>query len=286
MAVRTELCQFPTADGGTLHGLLFSPEDATGRADLVALTVHGVSGSFYRGFLPRLAQDLAGHGQPVMTMNTRGHDWVAPGIGAQLWGAAHEKLEDSLLDLDGALAFLAGRGFRRFVLIGHSLGGVKVVYYQGTRQRADIAGVATFSAPKIYYPARGEREPDTFRLLAEAEAMIEAERGDDYLKDTARVGIFTPGTYINKYGNHGRSDVRPHAGRLGCPLLSTAGSLETPDFAEHAREMAAAAGAGQGAAHVVEGADHYYTGHLDDLLGLTEPWLERVASSAVGSGGR
>ena len=40
-----------------------------------------------------------------------------------------------LPDLDGALEFLTKQSYRRFILIGHSLGAIKSIIYQGTRRR-------------------------------------------------------------------------------------------------------------------------------------------------------
>ena len=40
------------------------------------------------------------------------------------------------------------RGYRRFILIGHSLGAIKSIIYQGTRQRADVVGIVSCSAPQ------------------------------------------------------------------------------------------------------------------------------------------
>ena len=42
--------------------------------------------------------------------------------------------------------------------------------------------------------------------------------------------LFSAATYVNKYGKHENNDVRPHAGRLGCPHLAIAGGAEHPFF--------------------------------------------------------
>ena len=50
--------------------------------------------------------------------------------------------------------------------------------------------------------------------------------------------MFCARTYVNKYGKHENNDVRPHAGRLGCPHLAIAGGAEHPFFPEYAKELA------------------------------------------------
>ena len=64
-----------------------------------------------------------------------------------------------LPDLDGALEFLTKQSYRRFILIGHSLGAIKSIIYQGTRRRPDIVGIVSCSAPRQFYSERAARQP-------------------------------------------------------------------------------------------------------------------------------
>ena len=112
MSIQTELCRFRTPDGETLHGALFRPADPAPPSDLALVLVHGVALSFYTGPLPPVGQMLAERGYHVLVANNRGHDWVSR-AGADLTGfggAAYERIEDCLADLDGTLDALAARG--------------------------------------------------------------------------------------------------------------------------------------------------------------------------------
>jgi pimeloyl-ACP methyl ester carboxylesterase len=282
VTVRTELCDLSASDGETLHGLLFTPGDSGRASDVAFVLVHGVAMNFYTGPLPVVGQLVAEQGYSALSMNTRGHDWICrASTGTGFGGAAFEAMEDCLLDLDGALGWLGERGYRRFVLFGHSLGGVKVLYYQGHRRRRDVSGVVSCSTPKHFYSHRAGEQADFAGHIAEAEALVAAARGDELLRAPAGsgMGLFSARTYVNKYGREERTDVRPHAGRLGCPLLATAGSRE-PAFVAHARELVAAAGPEGGACVVVEGAEHFYRGHTDVLASEVLRWLERAIASA------
>ena len=275
MVLRTEVCELPTSDGEMLHGLLFTPEEGGGSSDLAFVLVHAVAMNFYTGPLPVVGQLLAEQGYSALSMNTRGHDWICrAGEGTEFGGATFEAIEDCLLDLDGGLAWLGERGYARFVLFGHSLGGVKVLYYQGHCLRSDVSEVVSCSTPKHFYSHRLQEQPDFAGHIAEAEALLAAGRGDELLQAPAGsgMGLFSARTYVNKYGAEERTDVRPHAARLGCPLLATAGSRE-PAFVEHARELAAAAGSEGGHCVVVEGAEHFYRGYTDVLTDAVVRWL-------------
>jgi pimeloyl-ACP methyl ester carboxylesterase len=278
MSITTELCRFATADGQTLHGLLFGPADAAPAADLAVVAIHGVAMNFYSGPQLVVGQMLAERGYHALVANNRGHDWVSrAGDLTAFGGASYERIEDCLLDLDGTLRWLAERGYRRYVLFGHSLGGIKALYYQGNRQRSDVVGLVSCSTPRQYYRARAEEQPDFEERMAGAEAQVAAGRGDEFLwaPTTGAPGLFTAQTYVNKYGRHEHNDVRPYAARLGCPLLATAGSAEFHFFPDLARELAALA-APRGTCEIVEGANHFYSGRLPLLADVVAVWLARL----------
>src|SRR3954452_5896939 len=113
MSIHTELWHWRTADGETLHGLLFRPVHAPTPADLAVVLVHGVAMNYYTGPLPIVGQALAERGYHCLSANSRGHDWVSrAGDLTAFGGAAYERIEDCLADLDGTLAALAERGYR------------------------------------------------------------------------------------------------------------------------------------------------------------------------------
>ena len=54
--------------------------------------------------------------------------------------------------------------------------------------------------------------------------------------------------------------MRPHAARLGCPLLVTAGEIEAAYFREYAHELNDVAGPEGCTCIIVPGANHFYAG--------------------------
>lgn len=279
MARQAELLSFVTSDRETLHGLLFRA-DAPRRADLALVMVHGVAMSFYTGPLPVFAEALAERGHTAFSINTRGHDWIArAGDLTAFGGATCESFEDCLLDVDAAIRRLQQEGFARFVLVGHSLGSVKSLYYQGVRRRDDVAGVVSCSAPKQFYAARAAEDPEFEARMATAEERVAKGEGEEFLWAPASgaTGLFTCRTYVNKYGRHHTTDVRPHAAALGCPLLVTAGEVEAAYFREYARELTEAAGPDACTCVMVPGANHFYAGREPVVIDAIDGWLrERV----------
>jgi pimeloyl-ACP methyl ester carboxylesterase len=273
MSIHTQLCTFKTTDNERLHGLLFMPPGD--RSDLALVLVHGVAMNFYLPPLVTFGEKLTERRYHCFVINTRGHDWIArAGNLTKFGGSAYENLEDCLFDLDGALAYLNKQGYRRFIFVGHSLGAIKSIIYQGTRQRADVVGVISCSAPKQFYSERIGRQPQFRETIEKAEAMVTEGRGEELMSIAvgATPGIFTARTHLNKYGKDDRNDCRPYAKQLGCPLLAIVGSAEPKFFHEYAQELAAAAGANS-SYKIVDGGNHFYNRHTSEIVKIIYQWL-------------
>ena len=275
MSCQTEICTFKTSDNERLHGALLTPPESP--ADLALVFVHGVAMNFYLPPLFLFGQELAARGYHCFVINTRGHDWICrAGNLTRFGGSAYENLEDCVADLDGALAFLGARGYRRFVLVGHSLGAIKSIIYQGTRRRSDMAGIVSCSAPKQFYSERIARQPKFRELIEQAESMVSDGRGDDLMSVAvgATPGIFSARTHLDKYGKDDRNDCRPYAKSLGCPLLAIVGSAEPKLFHEYAQEIVANAGA-NATYEQVDGGNHFYNRHIAQIVEVIDRWLRR-----------
>ena len=179
-------------------------------------------------------------------------------------------------DLDGALECLTRQGYKRFILIGHSLGCIKSLMYQGSRRRRDVVGVVSCSCPKQFYSARAMEQPEFKQLMAQAEEKVAQGKGEEIIWAPASgaMGMFCARTYVNKYGKHENNDVRPHAGRLGCPHFAIAGGAEHPFFPEYAKELAEASGE-NGSYRIVPGSNHFYDKHEPEVIEMIMQWLEQ-----------
>ena len=277
MNYQTQILTFTTADNERLHGALLTPPNKT--SDTALIFVHGVAMNFYLPPLFVFGQELSQRGFHSFVINTRGHDWISrSGNLTKFGGSAYENLEDCLPDLDGALDYLQQQGYRRFVLIGHSLGAIKSIIYQGTRQRADVVGIVSCSAPKQFYSERIARQPQFRELIEQAEAMVAEGRGEELMSISvgATPGIFSARSHLNKYGKDDRNDCRPYAKLIGCPLLAIVGSAEPKFFYEYAQEIAADA-APNGTCKLVDGANHFYNRQTAEIVEIVYQWLGQFA---------
>jgi len=273
MDIDTQLCVFKTDDNERLHGLLLTPQNQP--SDLALVFVHGVAMNFYLPPLVTFGQELAACGYHSFVINTRGHDWISRvGNLTKFGGSAYELLEDCLPDLDGALAYLKEQGYRRFVFIGHSLGAIKSIIYQGTRRRDDVVGIVSCSAPRQFYSERAARQPGFREVIDKAEALIAEGKADELLSIGvgATPGIFSARTHVNKYGRDDNNDCRPYAEHLGCALLALVGGEEPKLFYEYAQEIVAGVGP-KGSCKLIGGANHFYNRHTREFVEIIHEWL-------------
>ena len=83
------------------------------RRNTLFIFVHGMGSNFYRSRLRKaILHQAARHGGDALLFNNRGAEQ----------GTVDERFSDSLQDIDAALRFGRSKGYRRFVLIGHSTG--------------------------------------------------------------------------------------------------------------------------------------------------------------------
>ena len=211
MAYQTQILIFKTADNERLHGALLTPPDK--KSDTALIFVHGVAMNFYLPPLFNFGQELSERGHHCFIINTRGHDWISRGGNlTKFGGSAYESLDDCVADLDGAIEFLKRHHYRRFILIGHSLGAIKSIIYQGTSSAPKLSA-SSLSAPKQFYSERVARQPRFRELIEQAEELVNAGKGEELMSVNvgATPGIFTARTHLDKYGKDDRNDCRPHA---------------------------------------------------------------------------
>jgi pimeloyl-ACP methyl ester carboxylesterase len=138
-----QLDSFKTRDGLKLYGILSEPE-VFDLARTAVILIHGLTGAFYHGLARAEAlQALCQHaGYALAAYNNRGHDVVLPRLfenkkGIESFGGSgFEKFEDCVYDIDGVIAHLKKKGYRKFVLVGHSTGANKVAYYLSQHRSA------------------------------------------------------------------------------------------------------------------------------------------------------
>jgi pimeloyl-ACP methyl ester carboxylesterase len=287
-----DLVRTMTPDGVRLEGAVHVPAtaDKSSPADL-AICLHGVGSNFYSSqLIESVAETLAARGIAALRINTRGHDsvcTVTSNNGRRWQGAAFEIVDECRQDLIGWLDWAREQGFRRVLLVGHSLGGIKALYSMAYEQFPSVVGVAAISPPRLSYAAfrEGADNDKFFDSIATAERYLQERRPEALFQAKFPFPLFiTASGYLDKYGPRERYNYCRFLQRIDRPLLFTFGGQEldsgsaafvgVPEAIESLPKINAPL-----RLEVVHGADHNYSGQHAALGAILAGWVESLKSS-------
>ncbi len=142
--------------------------------------VHGMGGNFYRSpNRKEMFTQAPPRGIDVLAFNNRGYEG----------DVATEIFRDSLYDLDAAVAFGRARGYRRFILLGHSTGCQKITFYQARRRDPRVAALVLAGIGDDCAIARRDLGRRYAAQLARARALVAADRGGTLLRAKGCMGF-------------------------------------------------------------------------------------------------
>lgn len=153
----------------------------------VIIFIHGLGGTM---FWPELIYELANKKTSVLAFNNRGHDKISTlkrldkkGKAHKiLVGSAHEVFTDCVDDIQGAVNFCKKQGFKKIILVGHSTGCQKAVYYlyknKNQKQIIKVVLLCPISdyADAIKFNKKVVRQAENF-----ARKLLEAGKKDQLL---------------------------------------------------------------------------------------------------------
>jgi pimeloyl-ACP methyl ester carboxylesterase len=292
-----ELIQVRTADGVRLDGALSTPKHADAKhtdaqhkppVDAV-LAIHGTGSNFYaasvlEGLTPKLLAD----GMAVLRVNTRGHDAVSIAAtlqGPKRLGSSFEIVDECRHDLVAWVDFLTSRGFQSVALLGHSLGAIKAVYAVTHHSHPAIQRLIAISPPRLshHYYLESERREEFSAHYKTAQEHVAAGRGETLMNITVPLPFMVSATsFLDKYGPEEKYNFLRYLKQLQLPTLFDFGGVELEEVNFRGLAEAAVEGAlpGQNIQSVtIEGANHVYTGRIEELSFKIRAWL---AAARVG----
>ena len=273
-----------TEDGLTHAGLHIQPAPGV-RQQVAIVWMHGLTGTFYSRTAVAIGRWLAGNGYHFVSGNNRGHDFGyvlgrPPGGQVRLGGGGWELFSESPRDVAAWVEVAANlEGVRGVLLCGHSLGALKVGYYQAQRADQRVLGIVAASPPR----GASRLKPE---VLARARQLADEGRAQDLLpwgSHEAGAGTQSAQTYLDReqsnldvYGQNGNS---PHVGRIRCPLFVCFGTEEAwvGDATDLERIRRNAVNAPRVETALFQGADHSYAGHEDEVAATVARWAASLA---------
>jgi len=281
-----ELVQVRTADGVRLDGALAVPKstglDRKPHVD-VALAIHGTGSNFYSstvfdGLTPKLLAD----GVAVLRINTRGHDVISTAAtlaGPRRLGSSLEQVDDCRHDLAAWLEFLSSRGYQSIALVGHSLGAIKAVYFAAHVAHPAVTRLVAISPPRLSYSyyLQSERRDEFKAHYEQAREYFSGGHGERLMEiRTPLPFLVSAASFVDKYGPEEKYNILRQIGRISLPVLFVFGGIELEEvnFRGLPEAIASSAATGQNLNVVtVAGANHIYTGQIEELSYKLRAWL-------------
>ncbi|MCC7421594.1 MAG: alpha/beta fold hydrolase [Planctomycetaceae bacterium] len=286
-----------TADGCLLDGS-YKPLSTTASDGLLSrafggeaefLLVHGTGSNFYHpGVLETFADQACVSTGGVWRVNTRGHDGIVsiPGRnGSRPGGATHEVISECVEDLEAWTQRIASKG-RRVVLVGHSMGAVKSLYFAAVKKPPAVAAVVAINPPRFCH-AVWMRHPraDAFRASwNEARGRVDSGQGGSFLSVTQPVPfVATASGFLAKYGPSDDYDIVRLVPRVICPVLilvGTRSAAASPAFEGLVETLSGLPGRPASCAvQSVEGANTGYAGMESVPFDRVVDWLKCLSTT-------
>lgn len=145
-----------TKDSLRLEGVHYEP----GRKDICVLVIHGMSGNFIENkWADVTGKKLGENGTGFVYAHNRGYGHINDiatkeikedgGYKTIRAGAAYERFTDCVYDIDAWVKEVRELGYKKIILLGHSLGCNKVIYYLHRNKQKDIVGIILASPPDM-----------------------------------------------------------------------------------------------------------------------------------------
>ena len=285
-----DLVNVTTKDGVRLDGTLRVPTAGVAsniNADVIILH-HGLGGNFYSpGMFDEYSVALLAEGSAVLQVNTRGHDPVSRDAVTRVrYGGACERLEDSTHDCEAWVDFAESQGFRRIAIWGHSLGGLKAIYYLAHQDDPRVQYAVATSPPRFSYADYQASEGwENFRQ-EEDRAQKQIKGGQpSVLMEVAYPNtlLITAEGFIDKYGPEDKYNILKLLPLVKRPLLVTVGDREgvvidnvnsLMGFKNLARQLEGLTGELKNLTFSsIPGGDHFFTGVRKEGWQIVSDWM-------------
>ena len=220
--------------------------------------------------------------------HNRGHsienDIVMKDGSFRRYGCMYEIFEESLYDIDLAIKVAKEKGYKRIILLGHSYGCNKVIYYY-YKKHPNILGIILASAPDMI-GSHLLLQPDYKELLQEAKENI--DRGEprkllhkmieDYMYMSSQ-------TYYNWFNENSNLDNLPVLGNsnnwyqfssIDVPILTFSGSHEE-DYYLHLDLLKEKASSCPNFEYkIIDDTIHSYKGKEKEVAKLIFEWINKL----------
>ncbi len=209
--IRVFLSRIKTRDGINLEGIYVKPRR---KSNIALVWLHGLGSNFARGqtLMEELSAQCQRNNIGYFKFNNRGHD-AAVSIRKdngknQYIGDAFEKFTDCVLDIRAIIGNARKLGYRRIILIGHSTGANKALYYIYKTKDRSVKGLILLGP--VSDIAAGRKKFGTAGLARGVELAERLSRKNPAALMPALYGIFSARRFLSLFRPGGAEDVFPY----------------------------------------------------------------------------
>ena len=200
------------------------------------------------------------------------------------YGCMYEIFEESLLDIDLAIKKAKEFGYSRFILMGHSYGGNKLIYYY-YKKHPNILGLILASAPDMM-GLHLYRQTDYKELIKEAKENIDNGNPTKILSNLIEDYIYMSSqTYYNWFNKKSKLDNLPVMSysenwyqfeTIDVPILTFSGSNETDNYLHLDLLKNKAKSCNDFKYKIIDNTNHFYNGKEKEISFLVLNWIKAI----------
>lgn len=198
-------------------------------------------------------------------------------------GCMYEIFEDCIYDIDLAIEIAKKKGYQRIILLGHSYGCNKVIYYY-YKKHPTILGMILASAPDMV-GSHKMLQPDYNELLNEAKENIENKKPEKLLhKQVEDYMYMSSRTYNNWYNENSNLDNLPIINNvqswkqfktIDIPILTFSGSNEEEFYLQLNLLKEKACNCNNFEYKIIENTGHTYQEKELEIGNLLYQWISK-----------
>lgn len=217
--------------------------------------------------------------------HNRGHsienDTLMKNGSFERYGCMYEEFEDCILDIDLAIEEAKNLGYRRIILMGHSYGCNKVIYYY-YKKKPNIIGMILASAPDMV-GLHLLRQSNYKDLIMEAENNIKENSPTKLVSSLVEDYMYMSSkTYYNWFNKNTNLDNLPVMGNsnnwyqfesIDVPILTFSGSCETDNYLHLDLLKEKAKKCNDFEYKIIDNANHFYFDKENEISKLILEWI-------------
>lgn len=270
--------------------------------DTCVLEIHGMSGNFIENYYANiLGQALSEAGYGFIYAHNRGYNHINDiatkpiksednSFNYTRVGVVYELFTDCVKDIDAWIEQCRELGYKKIILMGHSLGCNKVIYYLSQKQPEDVVGIILTSPPDLVGLVESERyQPNYNELYQEAQSLVEGGKEKQLLTHTLWDWYnLSAGTFLSLFSGGGASDNLPiqrnpenfeQLATVKQPILTVYGEFDDIEITNLKDDMAVikakATSCPDFQIEMIRGANHNYENREDNLTQTIMKWVTR-----------